>query len=124
MVEPRAKLDQKYLEKYPNGRFAINKDEKYIGLQWEPKRPTSHCRFKCISVKLYNQNYGIKTGATMDSNGLICETYASNSIFSKSNYYETLYKFLIACERQNVSEKLIQTFTERYINRSKEGFVI
>jgi len=117
----RGQLDEKFLEKYPNGKFVIQ----YLGhngemgirqpwfeLHWCPRRATSHVRHRGISTSFNSLRH----------RGEIAHENYQNCSFGKCNNYDSFEKLLAACERQNVPTELVKAFSERYQTRENEGF--
>ncbi len=106
----REGLDAKFREKYPNGRFALQRFASFWAIHWVPRRDTSHSRYRGISVK-----YTIE-------NKMVSNANHQNSAFGKCNNYDTVAKVVAAAHRAECPAELIAAFLERYENRAKEGF--
>ena len=117
----RLQLDERFLAKYPNGQFVLQyrgdmglaeRGEAYFVISWNPKRSTSHVRYKGISVK---HNPKSQT---------LTHCITQNNSFGRCNNYDTLEKLLAACERKDVPTLLVEGFVERYNDRQNEGFAV
>jgi hypothetical protein len=113
----RTQLDAKFRAKFPNGRFclqyrndalATHYGEPYYLIHWEYKRPTSHDRFRGISVCRRANNLEIEHNP-----------FRNNS-FGKCNNYDTLEKLFTACERRNVPAELVNAFEKDYLAGHKD----
>jgi len=120
LTEHRAKLDEKFIQQFPNGKFVIQYrgqhgemgiKQPWFELHWSPRRPTSHSRFRGISTSFNSSR----------QRGIAHENY-QNCSFGKCNSYDTFEKLLAACDRQDVPAELVNAFTERYQARQNEGF--
>lgn len=116
----RGQLDEKFLEKYPNGKFVIQYrghngemgiKQPWFELHWSPRRPTSHVRYKGISTSFNSSR----------EPGIVHRNY-QNCSFGKCNSYDSFEKLLAACARQDVPAELVNAFTTRYQDRQGEGF--
>jgi hypothetical protein len=115
----RKQLDERFHAKYPNGQFVLQyrfdmglkaRGEDHYNIHWHPRRSTSHCRYKGISVQ---QN--------TKSNTVSHHDYQNNS-FGRCNSYDSLDKLCAACIKKDVPEGLIGAFVLRYERRAAEGF--
>lgn len=116
----RAELDAKFRAKYPKGKFCLEQTEAWLsyratfGLYWEPRRPTSHSRYKGIAVKIsLPDNVQHSNFANM----AVCGPF-------KRNDYDTLEKLLTRCKKVGVPKQLVDAFVKRYNARQSEGFDI
>jgi hypothetical protein len=124
LTEHREQLDKRFHEKYPGGKFclqyrndrlALHYGKSYYMMHWEPRRPTSHNRYRGISV-------GYDTSLRPEYH--LHHSYYRNNSFGRCNDYDTIGKLLAACKRKDVPVVLIEAFTKRYIDRASEGFEI
>lgn len=115
LTEHRAELDAEYLERWPQGQFVVQRYNSHLGLYWNPRRNTSHTRYKGIGIE-NRQRYGAEEGAFPVNH--------QNCCFGKCTYYATFDKLVAGAIRLGIPEEMIAAFTERYQNRASEGFTI
>lgn len=108
LEEHRKELDRAWRARYPNGQFVLQQWDRRLGgpwiaLHWNPKRNTSHVKYRGVSVRQYRGEESI-----------IVESYQNNS-FGKVRNYDSMEKLLAAATRANASAELITKFLAEHL---------
>src|SRR5271170_1961751 len=110
LEEHRKKLDERYLQKYPGGKFVVQFVRNDVSLHWVPKRNTSHTSKRGISAFYALQ--AVHAGPTQGlAIGQIAHRNFQGCSFGKCNNYDSFEKLLAACERQDVPVELVKEFS-------------
>jgi hypothetical protein len=125
----RKQLDERYVEKYPQGKFCVQyrgdmglleQGLDFWGLHWSPTRSTGAVKRKGITI--YLRKY-LSRETNIISSGIEHATY-QNCSFGKCNNYDSLEKMIAFCAKRDVPKELVEAFQKRYQDRHLEGFKV
>ena len=107
-------MNEEFIKKNPEGQFAIQRRGAYTNIYVNFKRRTSW------SAGIYLVAFGIEK-SNFDGHFYFIK-YQNNS-FGKVTHYNSLDKFLKACERYGVKDEALETFLFHYYRRTDDEFV-